>query len=255
MKKVLSSFYLLLLFSLLLFTPVMAEEQYIYDNANIFSDAEKAELEQLAAEYRGENETDFLILTADDLENKNATEYADDFYDEVAPGYDQAQGATVILTIDMENREVDLGGYGDVQEYLSDERLTQIREYITPALSEGNYVKAAQQFFDKVEQYLGVNPYINPDSIFLKTWFQLVVAVLIGAVVVGSMIFNMGGRVTVNHQTYMDPQNSRVVKKRDTYIRKSVRKTKIQKNNSRSGGGSGGMTSGGHSRTGSRGGF
>ncbi|QGH34087.1 hypothetical protein GI584_08660 [Gracilibacillus salitolerans] len=244
-----SFFFILLVFLTLLTIPVMADKQYIYDDAGIFDNAKVSELEQLAKEYSEENETDFLIVTTDDPGNRDVKEYTQDFYDENTPG------DTAILTIDMSEREVYLAGFGATQEYLSDERLTQIREHITPNLSADNYTEASKQFFEKVDQYLRVSPIINPDSIFLKTWFQLVVAIVIGGVVVGSMIFNMGGRVTVNHQTYMDPQNSRIVKKRDTYIRKSVQKTKIQKNNNRSDGGGGGVTKGGHSHTGSRGGF
>ncbi|WP_018930991.1 TPM domain-containing protein [Gracilibacillus lacisalsi] len=254
MKKIRNSFFIFMLFFLFAI-PIMAEHQYIYDDADIFNDEEISELEQLAVEYSEENKTDLLVVTTKDPGDRDVKEYTQDFYDENAPGYNQAHGDTAILTIDLNESEVYVAGFGNKQDYLSNERLDQIREHITPLLSDGDYKEASKQFFEKVDQYLDVNPIINPESIFLKTWFQLVVAIVVGAVVVGSMIFNMGGRVTVDHQTYMDPQNSRVVKKRDTYIRKSVQKTKIQKNNNRSSGGGGGVTSGGHSHTGSRGGF
>ncbi|WP_163579023.1 TPM domain-containing protein [Gracilibacillus saliphilus] len=254
MKKIRNSFFIFMLF--FLFTiPIMAENQYIYDDAGIFNDEEISELEQLANEYSEENKTDLLIVTTRDPGSRDLGDYTNDFYDETAPGYDKAHGDTAILAIDIKNRQVDLGGFGKAEDYLSDDRLTQIREYITPQLTDDNYIEASKLFLEKVDHYLGVNPIINPNSIFLKTWFQLVLAALIGAVIVGTMIFNMGGRVTVNYQTYMDPQNSRVVKKRDTYIRKSVQKTKIQKNNNNSSGGGGGMTKVGHSRSGSSGGF
>ncbi|MDX8044641.1 TPM domain-containing protein [Gracilibacillus sp. S3-1-1] len=257
MRKLVLVFLLFFAFTI----PVMADGQHVYDDAALFTDTEKAELEQLAAQYSEKSEVELIVLTSDDMGGRNATEYANDFYDDAGPGYDHSHGSTAILTIKMadtkQDREVDLGAYGVAKEHLSDERMIQIREMIAPTLTDGNFVDAAKQFFDKVEEYLEVNPNVNPEGIFLKTWFQLAVALVVGAVVVGSMIFNMGGRVTVNHGTYVDQQNSRVVNKRDRFIRKTVHKTKIQKNNNKSGGGfgGGGMTSGGHSRTGSRGGF
>lgn len=73
---------------------------------------------------------------------------------------------------------------------------------------------------------------------------------------VGSMIFNMGGRVTTNASTYLDANNSRVKNKSDRYLRQTVTKTKIQKNTGGGrGGGGGGMTRGGHSHSGARGKF
>ncbi|PWU69005.1 TPM domain-containing protein [Gracilibacillus dipsosauri] len=252
-KKGLISILFLILFSFLTI-PVSAEEQYIYDEADLFNADEQEELEKLAKQYSEENELSFLVLTENDLGGRDVVQYTEDFYDENAPGYDKKHGNTVILTIDMNKSEVYLSGFGDKQKYLSDSRLDEIREKITPYLSADNFLEATKQFFSEVPVYLGVNPIISPDSIFLKTWFQLLLAVLIGAVIVGAMIFNMGGRVTVKHETYVDPKNSRVVNRKDVYLRKTVSKTKIQKNNS-SGNGGGGVTSGGHSHTGSRGGF
>ena len=76
------------------------------------------------------------------------------------------------------------------------------------------------------------------------------------------MAYNSGGRVTVSEGTYRDFSSSRVVDRRDNYLRTSVTKTrKPSSDNNSSGGGfsgggsSGGTTSGGHSHSGSRGGF
>lgn len=258
MKKVLIS--LLLMIVIIPVAVLQAESKHVYDKADILSESEEKELEQLAAQYSEEKEIQYIILTGDEihLQRRDVVKYMGDFYDEEAPGYDKAHGDTAMLTIDMENREVFLSAFGErPMKYLDDNRLTQIREYITQDLTNGDYVAASTKFFEKADRYLEVNPIINPESILLKWWFQVFIAILIGAVIVGTMVFNLGGKVTVNHQTYFDPKQSRIKNRHDRYLRKTVTRTKIPKNNGSggSGGGGGGVTGGGRSFSGSRGGF
>nr|WP_204669078.1 TPM domain-containing protein [Gracilibacillus alcaliphilus] len=243
--------------SFLVVPAALAEEQYIYDDGELFTEQEREELTQLAKEYSAENEISLLIVTATELGGRDVVQYTQDFYDDHGPGYNKSHGDAAMLTIDFSaNREVYLAGFYKGEEYLDSGRLDQIREQITPYLRNENFFEAGKLYLEKADQYLGVNPAINPESIFLKTWFQLAVAVIIGGVVVGSMIFNMGGRVTVSHQTYVDAKRSRVKSKSDTFIRKTVSKSKIQKSSGgRGGGGGGGVTRGGHSHSGSRGSF
>ena len=254
MRKFLLSLFVLIVF--IPFSTFHAENKHVYDYANLLSDSEVNELEQLAAEYSDRHEIHYIFLTGEEehLNGRDVVKYTGDFYDEEAPGYDKAHGDTVMFTLDMVERDVFLSAFGDrPKKYLDDKRLTQIREHITVDLTAGRYLDANAKLFEKVDRYLEVRPGINPDGIYLKWWFQVLVACLIGAVVVGSMVFNLGGRVTVNHQTYFDPKHSRIRAKHDRFLRKTVTKTRIPKNNSSGGGG--GVTGGGRSFTGSRGKF
>lgn len=236
-----------------------AEKQYIYDDADIFTENERADLEQRAAEYSEENEIDILILTKDESDRKDIEPYIDDFYDEQGPGYDGEHGDTVILGLDFSGgpgeRDLYVAGFYEGEKYIDNDRGAQIVEQVIPDLSEDDYYDASLLYFEKVDQYMGVSPLVNPDGFLLQTWFHLLVAVIIGAIIVGSMIFNMGGRVTTNASTYLDANNSRVKSKSDKYLRSSVTKTKIQKSSGGGRGGGGGMTSGGHSHSGARGKF
>ncbi|MGY3717851.1 TPM domain-containing protein [Sutcliffiella cohnii] len=226
-----------------------AIERKVYDYAELLTEQEVASLEALANELSAERETDFIILTTNEL-GITVWEYTNDFYDNMAPGYDKPYGNTAILTLDMQGREVDLAGFKQTEKYLSDRRLNEIRNLITSDLSAGNYYDAFHDFIVLSHEYIGY----GPDNILHKTWFQLVVSLAIGGVVVGIMAFNMGGRVTVNARTYMDANTSRVLHRKDQYIRTTVTKRRKPQQKS-GGGGGGGITRGGHSRSGSRGGF
>ena len=75
---------------------------------------------------------------------------------------------------------------------------------------------------------------------------ELVIAIVVGLIAIAIMVGNAGGKNTTNCNTYLDPTNSRVLAKRDRYIRTSVNKRKIEKSDSSSssGGGGGGGTKG-----------
>ncbi|WP_152655056.1 YgcG family protein [Oceanobacillus sp. CFH 90083] len=258
MRKYLITVSSLLLISLFIIPGVFAEKQYIYDDANIFTDNEQTDLEQRAAEYSEENEIDILILTKNASDGRDIKPYIQDFYDDMKPGYNQEYGDTVILGLDFTggpgDRDLYVAGFYEGEKYVNNDRAQQIVDQLIPDLSADNYYDAGLLFFEKVDQYMGVSPLVNPDGFLLQTWFHLLVAVIIGGAIVGSMIFNMGGRVTVNASTYLDTDNTRVKSKSDRFLRKSVTRTKIQKS-SGGGRGGGGMTRGGHSHSGARGKF
>ncbi|MBS4212453.1 TPM domain-containing protein [Bacillus sp. FJAT-29953] len=251
---------------------------YIYDYAHLLTDGESAELQHLASEMGKESETAFIIISLDDTKGKDVVQYVEDFYDEYGPGYDQPHGNTAILAIDMNERDVYLAGFKKAEQYLDDSRLDLIRGEITPDLSDGQYFDAFSTFLNRAYEYMGNEPENGKDSytgngsigspeenngydfggipsknIFFQWWFQLIVSLIMAGVVVVIMAYRAGGKVTVNARTYMDSNRSKVVNRSDNFIRQIVTRQRKPSNNTNSGGG--GITSGGHSHSGSRGKF
>ncbi|WP_306345154.1 TPM domain-containing protein [Lederbergia ruris] len=247
--------------SILLFTsPVMAAsptKQRIYDDAELLTEQETEQLEVLAEEYSVKRETDFIILTTNDTEGKYVVKYMQDFYDEKGPGYDKKHGNTAILTVDMQHREIYLAGFYKAEKLLNDDRLDLIRDKITPAMKNEDYFTAFQTFILTADEYMGIRFGLSPDNLLFQLWFQAAVSIGLGVLIVGGMAYNSGGRVTINNKTYEDSSTSRVVNRRDQYIRTTTTKRRKPQSNSGGGssGGGGGRTSGGHSHSGSRGSF
>lgn len=252
-----------LTFAIILFfisiVPIAAEEQRIYDEANLLTDAEIQELEQQAAAYFDEWQTDFIIITTPSTDGQFIRSYMQDFTDELAKEFNRSEDNMAVLTMAMDERDVDLAGFGIAKKYLDDDRLTQIRSQITPSLSSGDYFDAFELFFAKSNEYLNIRPGVNPESILFNNFVQLGAAVLLAVVVVFIMAFNSGGRVTTTARTYLDQQSTRVNSQRDRFLRKTLTKTKKPSNNNKSGGGGGfgggGISSAGRSHSGSRGKF
>lgn len=256
-KKLLfvSIFFLIIVFSS--FTSVFANDskQRIYDYANLLSDEEVENLEELAYEHSQKRETDFIIVTSPDADGKDVKKYVQDFYDEMALGFGKPHGNAAILGIDMDNRDFYLAGFYKAEERLDDSRLDLINDKITPYLANDNYYDAFALFIETGSRYIRFMPGVNPESALFNTGSQIFLAIVIALVVVWRMARNSGGKVTVNERTYAG--DFKVLKRKDVFLSKNVTKRRKPKNNNNGSGrgGGGGVTRGGHSHSGSRGSF
>lgn len=236
-------------------TYASSSKSFVYDEANILTDDEIAKLDQLADQYSEKRETEFIILTTNDTDGKDIEQYLQDFYDANAPGYDRPHGNAAILALDVDVREVYVAGFYHAEKYLDNDRIDSLLDQITPDLSDEQYYEAFQSFITISNRYMGFKPGIDPEFIFFKWWFQLLVSIGVGALIVKMMLRHTGGKITVNERTYQDTNRSRVLQRRDHYVRKSV--TRRRKPSHHSGGGDrssggGGITKGGHSHSGGR---
>lgn len=237
--------------------PATETKRYIFDHAKLLNNQEYDDLEALAKQFSAERETDMIIYTNNSPNAYDVKKMTQDFYDEYGPGYDKRHGNAVILMVDMTHREVYLAGFYKGKEYLDDDRLDQIREKVTPDLTDKEYKQAFQTYLKTAHKYMGFRPGINPENLLLNIWVQLGAALLIGGGIVTLFVYRSGGRVTVDAQTYEDPNSAGLVDYSDHYIRTCSTRTRRYSSGSgsSSSSGGGGTTSGGHSHSGSRGSF
>lgn len=280
--------------------------QHVYDKAELLSASELSDIEDMCASYGEDADVNIFILTHDDASAVDGEIYIENFFDDNLKGsYDDS----VILLVDMANRDIVIEGYGTAETYIHSQRIDSIIQEVSPYLTDGDYVSAFETFIKSSNGYMkdksdpnysrdytpatenngnennayGNNNYGNSNygnnsygnnsyhgngyssssaeqPIYMNVLVQLGVAVVIGAVAVGIMAYNAGGRMTVSGNTYMDQDHSGLIGRRDDYIRTTV--TRVRKpetnnnNNNNSGGGfHGGVSAGGSSHSTGRGGF
>lgn len=230
-------------------TVFAAVDQHIYDEANLLSKSEIAELEAVAAEHSQKNDTDFLFLTTADEQSPDIVTYMSDFFDEWA-GQNNQENA-VLLTMNIATRDVYLAGFGTAETTLDNKRVDLVLDRIITEMQNGDYADAFQETVTTSSRYMEFRPGVNPENIFFKTWFQLALALLLGGGVVSFMLYNSGGRVTTTASTYFDGDHTRVTGTRDQFRNKTVSRRKVPKKSSGGGGfGGGGSTGGGRSFSG-----
>ncbi|WP_235318399.1 TPM domain-containing protein [Planococcus sp. CAU13] len=225
-------------------------DQHIYDGAGLLSETEIQDLEAYASEKSRENGADFLLLTTDSTNGLPIETYMGNFFDEWAD--ENGQENAVLLTIDMGGRNFYLAGFGTAETRLDNQRVEMVLDRITSYMVQGQYAGAFRETIETSDRYMEYRPGVNPESIFLKTWFHAAAGLVLAAIIVGSMLYNSGGRNTTTPATYIDRDNTRVVRDSDRFRNKTVTRRRIPKNNNSGGGfgGSGGMTGGGRSFSG-----
>ena len=223
----------------------------IYDYASSLKASEEEDLETLAEEYYKETGNNYLIVTTTTLaefeyeegfsSEKNCELYSKAFYDMFVSNYGEKYKNCIILTIDLsENRYANITSQNELKTKLDNERRILALKKFQPMLSKGNYYDAYEKYMNTVNHYQKIKPGINADNIFLKTWFQLILALAIGGITITIMIYNSGGKITVTGQTYFDKEGSRTVSKHDHYTHTRTTRTKRETRNNNSSGGSGG---------------
>lgn len=260
-KKIFYNYVLaMLVCSVLLFLPhipasAASDTQSVWDYAGTFSSSELSSLEEQAKDYCNKKDYHFLILTTTTLSDgyeytssydtdEDCDLYTEAFYNSLIEEYGETYENSVILTLDLENRYALVTGWGNLKEKKMDAtRCTQVYENILDELSNDHWFKACEKYYKTANRFLHIRSGVNPNNIFLKTWFQLVLAVVISGIIILINIIHSGGKMTVSDKTYLDNEKSHLLGKHDHYIRTSVHKTKRESNHNSNNSGSGGSSS------------
>lgn len=236
---------------------VSAETDYVYDQADLLTTEEEAELQSLAETFAGSWNMNFLVVTTDDAEGKSSMEYADDFYDARFPESSEEDG--MLYLIDMDNREIYLSTCGQAIRYLTDSRIDWILDEAYDEVANGDYYGTFAAFFEETEYYLNqgipadqynydtqtgerdyyYDSYEKPKRI---TLIEFVIALVAALAAAGGT----AGFITAKYQlkfedfhydAYTDSDVNLSVKQ-DHLVNKFVTHRRVPKNNGHSGGGS-----------------
>ena len=126
--------------------PVMADQQRVFDEADLFTAQEEASLEESISRSAEQTPLDLVVVTVLSTGSKDAQTYADDFFDDGGFGVgDDFSGA--LLLIDMGASEVAVSTTGYGIRLLSDARIDKILDAVVEHLAEGEAAQAAQALY------------------------------------------------------------------------------------------------------------
>lgn len=124
----------------------------VFDQAGLFSEAEKSSMEEEIASMRKDMNMDVVIITTDDAGGKSAERYSEDFYTNGNFGTGKDYSGVIFL-IDMDNRELYIAPVGMMNRFLTDKRWNEILDNAYEGASNGDYAASAEAFLDGVRQY------------------------------------------------------------------------------------------------------
>lgn len=255
MKKVLLIALALMCFAL----PALAENRVV-DEADLFTNAQEAILEEKIAAIREEYRMDVAIVTNESLGGREVKRFAADFYD--AHGYGLGSGDDGLLfLISMKERDYCTVTQGSAKRIFSDAGIDQIHENVQPYLSRGDYFTGMERYLGHVERYLelaengapyGIYIQVQPPSALERANAALPAILIIAAVITLIVILVFKRQMkTVRRQagalSYVDSGSFNLSRRQDIYLYTTTRRRRIETNSGHGGGGGGGRFGGGSS--------
>lgn len=133
------------------------DQERVFDQAGLFRDREKEELEELIAREREETGMDLAVVTAFQEEGKSAQEYGDDFYDETGLGAGSGDsGALYLIYMDGPGEihgDYYISTFGEMTRLLTDSRIRHLGETAVSRLSLQDYAGSARLVLEGIKEY------------------------------------------------------------------------------------------------------
>lgn len=239
----------------------------LVDDADLLTSVEEEELLARLDAISEKYQQDLVIITNYSLNDKSATEFADDFFDYHGYGFGQ-DSSGILLLISMEYRDWALSTSGSAIKTFTDAGQTYMTENFLSYISDENYDKGFHKFIDLSENFLEQartgQPY-DYGNMPKKplAWYWLPITLAVSFLIALGIQRSMKSKLkSVRRQEaaddYIRMNSFQLSDQRDLFLYKNVSRT-IKPETSSSGGGGGGSrthsSSSGSSHGGSSGKF
>lgn len=270
LKRISSGLVMFLLFVSLMCTVISTEvyadgnKNYVIDNADLLDASQESKLSEQLKTIQKNWQFDVVILTVNSTDEKDITEYADDFFDYEGYGPDG-----ILLLIDMGSRQWAVSTAGTGIDAFTDAGQDYIQEQFKPYLSSGKFYKAFKVFADNCNLFLKKaakgRPYdvgYLPKEPLPLYWIPL--SVFIGMIFAFLVCQSSANSLKTVHRqpyagSYVKKDSLKMTESRDMFLYRNVTRTRreTQKQSSSSGGGKSSVhtSSSGRSHGGSSGSF
>lgn len=270
MNKKFLSVLLALILCFTLIPSVLADssKSVVYDQEDLFGDADTDMLNAKLAELCNTYNVDVAIVTAPSLDGKTAQEYADDFYDENGIGQGDAKGGILLMISSTERKwAISTAGYGIYA--FTDDDLEYISDNFVPYLSDGDWYSACTSFIKDCGPCLVAaedddQPYdpdgfdndyddnyepVSDGSYFSVAWLGMALIIGLLASIIGMSVMKSGMKSVSMRESatdYLRAGSFRPGRQQDLFLYHTVTMTARPKNDDNDGGGHhGGFGSGG----------
>lgn len=243
----------------------------IVDQAGLLTPDEVTALSEKLVSIANRYQCDIVIVTADGLGYKTATEYADDFFDYNGYGYGatpDASGTTIngdgiLLLVSMEERDYAISTSGFGIYALTDYGIADLEERFLPELSRGDYAASFDTFADRCAWLLDTARKNKPYDVGYKlNTVAIFVAIVAGVLFAFIPVSAMKRKLTDVHKNteadrYLQADTFAMTQNSDVFLNKHImRSVHVEASRGGGGGSSGGSsthtsssggTHGGHS--------
>ena len=222
------------------------------DQAGLLTSTEAPQVLETLEKKSSESDCNLVVLTTNQgLDESAIQQYASNYYTNNVNNKTQTNFC-ITLTVDITSRKVDVRTFNPgSKRNLNENASTELREYVTQDLTNGDYAKAFEKFADK-GSYMAAS--INEDGSRNKSSFpwltRILISLVIGFVIALIICFIIKKQLKsvemkAGAADYIRPNSLNIANSRDNFLYSNVTKTAKPENNSSSSGYGGGSSGSG----------
>lgn len=205
---------------------VYTEGRLVYDEADLLSGAEEAELNAKLQTVSRAYNAQIVVATVASAEGTDVDFLVEYLYDNMGFGYGTGKDG-VLLLVCMDPREYRILSNGFASAAISGSEIGNIGEAIVSDLSDGDYGDAFEEFAEQCDYYL--NGYLN--GFPFDAGENLLIALVIGIVVGVIVAFVLKGQLkSVRRQNqanvYVKPGSMHITAHHDLFLYRNITRTK-----------------------------
>lgn len=227
--------------------PSSRQKDRFVDAANLLSESTRKELQDRMDEVSERWQCNIIILTVDEHTGP-IQDYADDYFDYNGFGTDY-DGSGVLFMLSMDDREWAISTSGNAIAAFTDYGQEKMMDDMLPDLGDGYYYSAFNTYIDTADRYLELYENGTPFDVGIRNATAeemrgafvvcIIIGLIIGLIPVGIMISALTTvRSNSSASGYQSHSGIKMKFHQDTYLRSTVSKAPIPKEDSRSSGGS-----------------
>ena len=205
-----------------------AEERFLYDDADLLTEEQEAELAQKLEAVSHAHNTQLVIATLPALHNGNIDDFVEYLYDSMDFGYGETREG-VLLLICMDPREYRIMSNGHAGVAIGPDQVDTLCDFMDLYLPKGSYVAAFDSFADQCGEMLQYYESGSPFQVGKNLAISLVIGLIAGLIVA---LILKGQLKSVRKQhtahVYVKQGSMQVDLKQDIFLYRNVTRTKKQ---------------------------
>ena len=215
-------------------------EYFVYDDADLLSDAEEAALEQKLMDISHAYDAQLVVCTLPSMDGGDIDSFVDYLYDTMGFGYGENHDG-VLLLVCMDPREYRILSNGYAGVAIGPDQIDKLCDFMDTYLPNGHYVAAFNSFADQCGEMLAYYQAGSPFNVGKNLAISLVIGMITGLIVV----LVMKGQLKSVHKqyqanVYVKQGSMQLNYTRDIFLYRNVTRTKKQERVESGSSGSGG---------------
>lgn len=206
-----------------------ADEYFLYDDADLLTDEQEAELVKKLTEVSHATNAQVVIATMASMDGGDIDSFVDYLYDSMGFGYGENHDG-VLLLVCMDPREYRILSNGYAGTAIGPDQIDTLCDFMETYLPNGHYVAAFNSFADQCGEFLEYYQMGSPFKVGKNLAISLIIGIIAGLIVA----FVLKGQLkSVRKQDqahrYVKPGSMTVDTQYDIFLYRTVTRTQKQK--------------------------